>query len=144
MSDLPIGQAPIVMPSYPHMMPLDAAIWTVYLKNPLAKMQRVWYDLHVGQMVSPVVSGDDLGQRISAGVTRKRIDVVARVGGGFWVIEVKPFAGYVALGQVVTYLGLFIKEFRPLGQVIPIVVCDQVDPDLVDDFEVSGVGVIVI
>ncbi len=144
MASLGLGQAPIVMPSYPHMMSQDAVIWTEYLKNPIRPIARVWYDLHVGQMVNPVASGDDLVQRISAGVTRKRIDVVARVGGGFWVIEVKPLAGYVALGQVVVYQGLFIREFRPQGEVIPIVICDEVDPDLVGDFEASGVGVIVI
>lgn len=131
------------MPSYPHMMMEDIAVWTKYLKAWLVPIREVWYDVHVGKAIEPVVAGDELGARIAAGISRKRIDVVAAVGGGYWVIEVKPFANMVALGQVLTYTRLFVAEYRVEGEVWPVIVCDSVDEDLVDEFEAAGVAVIV-
>ncbi len=134
---------PIVMPTYPHFLAADIGVWTRYLRDPLAPITEVWYDVHVGQAVLLPVGADDLDRRISAGVTRKRIDVVARVRGGYWVIEVKPFANMVALGQIITYTRLFIEEYEIDGQVIPVIIADQVDPDIEPQLDGLGVTVIV-
>lgn len=143
MPALGVSQKPIVMPAYPHMLAEDTAVWTKYLQSPLVLIKEVWYDVHVGKQVEGLDPSDILGQRIAAGITRKRIDVVARVGGGFWVIEVKPRANMVALGQVLTYSRLFIAEYRPEGEVWPVIVCDSADEDLVDEFDELDVAVIV-
>ncbi|MBA7710129.1 hypothetical protein ES703_119061 [subsurface metagenome] len=82
-------------------------------------------------------------QQVAMGVSRKRIDVVAGVGGGFWVVEVKPLASMLALGQVLSYTRLFKQEFAPVGEVWPVIVCDAVDEDLLDEFDAAGVAVIV-
>ncbi len=144
MVDLGPGQKPIVMPSYPHMLMEDTDIWSAYLANPLAPIKKVWYDVHVGlPMLLPVGAGD-IDRRVAAGVSRKRIDAVCHVGGGYWVVEVKPFGGMLALGQVVSYARLFTRDYGPDGEVVGVVVCSEVDRDLVDDFEAQGVGVIVV
>ncbi|MBA7714212.1 hypothetical protein ES703_123229 [subsurface metagenome] len=49
----------------------------------------------------------------------------------------------VALGQVVTYAGLFLLEYRPQGELWPVIVCDSADDDLLDEFDELGVAVIV-
>ena len=85
---------------------------------------------------------DELGMRIASGITRKRIDVVARVGSGLWVVEIKPFASMLALGQVLGYTRLFVEEYRPEEEVRSVVVCDRIDEDLIDEFEADGVIVI--
>ncbi len=144
MAQLGKGQLPIVMPSYPHMLSEDTDIWSEYLKAPVAPIKEVWYDVHVGKPVAGMAEGDELGRRIAAGVTRKRIDVVCRVGGGFWVVEIKPLGSMLALGQALSYTRLFIVEYRPPGEVWPVVVCNSVDEDLVDDFEDAGVAVITV
>lgn len=126
------------------MLSEDTEVWSEYLKAPIAPIKEVWYDVHVGKAVLPVSVGDTLGSRIAAGVTRKRIDVVCRVGGGFWVVEIKPLGSMLALGQALSYTRLFIVEYRPAGEVWPIVVCNSVDEDLVDDFEDAGVAVITV
>lgn len=142
MADLGIGQKPIVMPTYPHMLAEDTGVWTEYLKAPIVPIKRVWYDVHVGKAVVPVAADDLLGARIAAGISRKRIDVVCKVGGGYWVVEIKPFGSMLALGQALSYTRLFIAEYAPPGEVWPVVVCSEVDADLIDEFEAAGVAVI--
>lgn len=143
MPALGVSQKPVVMPAYPHMLAEDTAVWSKYLASPLVLIKELWYDVHVGKAIEPVVAGDELGARIAAGISRKRIDVVAAVGGGYWVVEVKPFANMVALGQVLTYTRLFIAEYRPPSEVWPVIVCDDADEDLLDEFDELGVAVIV-
>lgn len=143
MANLPTSQKPIVMPHYPHMLAEDREVWSKYLADPVDTITEVWYDVHVGQGMLLPVGADDLDKRIARGVSRKRIDVVAAVKGVYWVIEVKPVASMVALGQVLSYMRLFINEYRPTRAVLGVVVCDSVDPDLFDEFEADGVMVIV-
>lgn len=142
MVDLGKGMKPIVMPHYPHMLAEDVEVWSEYLKSPVIPVKEVWYDVRVGGAVDVGADGGELLRRISRGLTRKRIDVVARVGGGFWIIEVKPFGSMLALGQVLSYLRLFVREYRTDGEVWPVVVCRQADRDLLDEFEAAGVAVI--
>lgn len=142
MPALGVSQKPVVMPSYPHMMAEDVAVWTRYLKSPLVRIQEVWYDVHVGKAVEPILGGDTLSARISAGISRKRIDVVARVGDAFWVIEVKPIANMTAVGQAVSYSRLFIQEFELRREVWGVIICDQADEDIVGICEDLGVVVI--
>ncbi|GAI84953.1 unnamed protein product [marine sediment metagenome] len=143
MAELGPSMKPIVMPHYPHMMAEDIVVWSKYLQDPLVPIREVWYDVHVGGAV-PVAGGPEtMESRIAAGITRKRIDVVCAVGGGFWVVEIKPFASMLALGQVLSYTRLFKQEFAPVGEVWPVIVCDRVDDDLLAEFDAAGVAVIV-
>ena len=130
------GQNVLVMPHYPHMLAEDTAVWTKFLESKFVEIKEVWYDVRVGQPVLLAVGADDRDKRIAAGLTRKRIDVVAAVGGGLWVIEVKPYANMYAVGQVITYVRLFRQE------VIAVIVCDEFDEDLVDEFDELGVLVL--
>jgi len=140
---LGVSQKPVVMPAYPHMLAEDTAVWTKYLQSPLVPIKELWYDVQVGKPMEVSKDAPEIEKRVAAGISRKRIDVVAHVGGGFWVIEVKPRANMVALGQVVTYARLFVQDYSPQGEVWPVIVCDSADEDLVDQFDELGVAVIV-
>ncbi len=144
MDDLGLGQQPIIMPHYPHLLAEDSAVWTKYLADPVGDIKKVWYDVHVGKPVHLGPGADEMDKRIAAGLTRKRIDVVAAVGGGYWVIELKPVANMMALGQVIAYSRLFEMEYAVYGEVWGVVICDEVDEDLVDDYEGAGIGLIVV
>ena len=144
MPGLGVSQKPIVMPSYPHMLAEDTEVWSKFLADPMDAISEVWYDVHVGQAVLLPVGASDLDKRIARGLTRKRIDVVCAVSGGLWVVEVKPVASMVALGQVLTYQRLFIEEYRPTREVLGVVVCDSIDRDLFREFEADGVMVITV
>lgn len=141
--DLGPGRKPIIRPHYPHMLAEDNAVWTKFLQTDAQRLKEVWYDVKVGQPVFLPVGATDLERRIAAGVTRKRIDVVCSVDGGFWVVEVKPFASMLAIGQAISYVRLFSLEYQPAEPTIPVIVCDEKDEDLVDAFDELGVLVLV-
>lgn len=130
------------MPHYPHLMAEDSAVWTTFLQSEFIKIKEVWYDVRVGKAVELPEFTSDMEKRISAGLTRKRIDVVAAVGGGLWVIELKPYADMYALGQVLTYVRLFRLEYVSPGDVIPVIICSDFDKDMVEEFDEFGVLVI--
>lgn len=117
----------------------DVEVWTRFLGGRHPVIYEVWYDLHVGKPVEPVAGSPAFLVAVAAGVSRKRIDVVCRVDGGFWVVEVKPFGNMVALGQALGYWGLVMEEFALSGRIWPVVVCDIVDPDLKMRFAELGV-----
>ncbi len=60
----------------------------------------------------------------------KRCDVVARFGDGWCVVEIKPSAGYVALGQVLTYGRLCRARYPVLRRCRLGIVTDREDPDV--------------
>jgi hypothetical protein len=80
-------------------------------------------------------------EAVALGVSRKRIDVVAKVEAAWWVIEVKPYASQTALGQAVSYVRLFAQEYGVAGPVVPVVVCCAADEDLREDFRRLGVRI---
>lgn len=135
---------PGVMTSYPHMLREDSIVWTRFLRQLAVPIEEVWYDVHVGEPVN-------LGERASAAmaadaaaVSRKRIDAVWRAGGSLWVTEVKPFGGYVALGQVLVYWRLFQQEFREGPKALPCVVCSEADGDCLADYKSRGIRLLVV
>lgn len=137
------SQKPMVMPSYPHMLAEDTEVWTKFLQSAFRGVKEVWYDVHVGKSVPLPIGTSDLEQRIARGLTRKRIDVVAAVGDVLWVVEVKPYANMTALGQILTYTRLFIQDYAFSGEAKPVIVCDEIDEDLTEEFADLGVMVIV-
>lgn len=143
MALLGFGQKPMIMSHYPHMLHEDVAVWTRFLEKMARVINRLWYDVHVGQPVIPDDRESTIQEKVAAGVTRKRIDVVASIGGEFWVIEVKPVAGMAALGQVYAYNRLFTIEYDTFRPTKPVVVCDVLDADVGISFEELGVMVFV-
>lgn len=137
-----IIQQPNVRRKYPHMMPEDTVVWTKFLQTQNFGIEGVWYDVHVGTPATATIGEDEVTRKIREGLTRKRIDVVAQVGGGYWVVEVKPRADSFAIGQVIMYARMFVRQFRPDGAVVPIIICDEVDKDILPDLDSLGVGVI--
>lgn len=136
------GRQPIVRTHYPHMMAEDTGVWTKFLKSKVIEITEVWYDVRVGSGVFLPAGASDMEQKVSLGLTRKRIDVIAAVAGGLWVVEVKPYANMYAVGQVITYVRLFRQEYFSPGEVIPVILCDDYDMDLPEEFDELGILVI--
>ena len=128
--------------TYPHMMSADTEVWTRFLESEDIPVDLVWYDVHVGRPVQGQWPAASMQDRIAAGLTRKRIDVVALVEKRYWVIEVKPIAQHFAIGQVVVYEGLFVTEYEPELETWPVIVCDTVDEDVITACQRLGVVVV--
>ncbi|MBA7682848.1 hypothetical protein ES703_91203 [subsurface metagenome] len=131
MLDLGLAQKPKPAARYPHLLQEDIIIWQRFIKNGLYLPDVVWYDVRCGNSVILDMDLPDWMTKMSLRLTRKRIDVVGRVGRDYWVIEIKPRASYDAFGQVVFYADQFQKDYSPPGEVFPIIITDLVDMDIV-------------
>ena len=139
------GQKPYIQNHYPHMLAEDVRVWTKFLRTDAQRIKEVWYDIRVGQSVLLAEGASDMERKIALGLTRKRIDAVCSVEGGYWVVEVKPYANMYAMGQVMTYVRLFAQEYATPGELTPVLVCDSYDDDLVDEFdEFDEFGILVV
>lgn len=125
------------------MLAEDNAVWTRFLKAEADRISELWYDIRVGQPVYITPESSEMERRIARGLTRKRIDVICRVGRDLWVVEIKPYASMLALGQVISYARLFALEYVVQGRILPVIVCDTVDGDLIDEFDELGILVMV-
>jgi len=127
---LPVGEPAIVRRAYPHMMKLDAFVWTQFLKDDRYDLDHVWYDVKVGSPIETPAGASHEIHAIAEGTGCKRIDAVAHVDAELWIIEIKPYANYVPLGQVLTYVELFREKYATSLTLRPVIVCAGQDPDL--------------
>lgn len=133
-----IGQA------FPHMGPHDAAVWRALLETGAFMFQSIRYDVAVGGKAARRAGAGDQLLPMWKSLLAKRIDVLAQHRGAFWVTEVKPTASMSALGQALTYAGLWKAEHADAGPARPVVVCSRVDDDVEEFFILYGVLVIVV
>ena len=133
------GQVPVVKIKYAHMLPRDYETWSMFLVRRILELDEVWYDVHVGRpMLAPEGSPEYI-LKVIAGVSRKRIDVVARLQDIHYLIEVKPHANMEAVGQVLVYRQLFNAEFDEPKVIFPMVVSKTADADVLKEADRQGV-----
>lgn len=142
MRRLPAGEKPGVKLKYVHMWQKDYATWTAFLQSEWCEFEEVWYDVHVGRAMAVPVGAAWYMNQVAEGVSRKRIDVVGRMGKALYIIEVKPEANIKGVGQVVTYRDLFNKEFFWPGPVLGMMVATRCDCDILDTANKEGIEII--
>ena len=127
---------------YPHMFPEDIAIWERFLSVYKSEYLGFDYDIKVGSVPD---FPDNLDTSIyKAGVLlwKKRIDAVGYKKDRIEIIEVKPRAGMGAVGQVLTYVALYKKEFAPSLPVFGKIVTDYPQLDIADISSSYGIDVV--
>lgn len=129
MTVIPITVPPNVQAKYPHMMPADIRIWSRYLKTNPFPRARIAYDLHVGTPAEPLLGMTEEYERMTEALSRKRIDAVVYEERWTRIVEVKPYAGAGAIGQVLTYRLLYRREFPGSPMPLPVIVTDQPQVD---------------
>jgi hypothetical protein len=139
--DLP-WMKPLPQIRYPHMLSLDADVWTRFLELALVPIELVAYDVHVGTPMPVPAELGPMGQRIADGVSRKRIDAVYLVTGTLHVVEIKPYGNHAALGQIEIYLPLFRESYPYAGPTVGEILCVEADPDIIRIAAGKGVRVI--
>src|SRR3990172_4555096 len=114
---------------YPHMFPRDIEIWVRFLDKYAELYTGFDYDIKVGTG-APVKPGTPANYARMQGILSKyRIDAVGYSNSQIYIIEVKPEASTVALGQVVTYIELYKRDFNPSLPVKGMIVTDRELPD---------------
>ncbi len=129
---------------YPHMKPNDVAIWERFIFNYPDDYDFCQYDVLVGSdpefdtEVTPDTKGD------AWKLYQKKIDVVGLKGERIDLIELKPKAGASAVGQVLMYKKLYIKDYTPPVAPRCIIITDEVKPDVLEFAKEQGVEIIAV
>lgn len=133
-------------PFFPGLIPIEAFLWRLWLREHEQEFGAFAYNVHVGQGVDPGVrplTGDPaLDARLRQQwieATQKRIDVVGYALAETWVFEVEERPGTRALGQLLSYEVLLPASRPTTGQVVLAVVCRSLGRDMADIFEAQGI-----
>ena len=129
---------------YPHMKQEEAEVWTAFLKQTELEFVDLRYDLRLGEGIPPQPHDPEWMVRLKLAVTRKRVDVLARTEDDIWIFEVKPRIGLSALGQLLTYFDLFIKEYRVDLPVMLGAVGWRIAPDVRETYELHAVNIFLV
>lgn len=116
---------------YPHMGKLDAAVWTRFIKEHPDFFVNVTYDLHVGEGAPEIPDLPDYLKPMSKHLSQKRIDAVGFKKSSIYIIEVKPVMDITAPGQAIAYARLFAKKFATSLPIIPTLVFERAQHDMI-------------
>lgn len=130
---------PTKLTKYPHMFPLDIAIWERFLDSHGADFLGFAYDVKVGSGTEPAEGVGDNYRRMQYVLSTYRIDVVGYKSNAIYIIEVKPEAGTVAIGQIDAYTKLYTRDYSPSLPVVGAIITDRALPDM--DFLTKEKGI---
>jgi hypothetical protein len=100
----------------------------------LVPIEKATYDLHLGTPKGTVGHVNQKEIAMWHHLTTRRVDVIIRVNGVNWLVEVKPVASMSAVGQLLTYLYLLRRDRDDLLPVIPVCIAAKADDDLREVF----------
>lgn len=114
---------------YPHLMPIDRAIWERFLERNGSEFLGFQYDIMLGEGADPVEGMSERDKRLLYSLTVKRVDCLGVREDGLVLFEVKPRLGMAAMGQLVVY-NLLWKRRYGIGRPITMAwVGEQSEPD---------------
>lgn len=90
----------------------------------------VQYDVKVGSPppFDPTVS-EEINSDMAA-LYKRKIDVIGLKNEQIDIIELKPNADAAAVGQILLYKKLYVEDFAPSVEPKPIIITDNVRPDV--------------
>ncbi|MBA7635001.1 hypothetical protein ES703_42601 [subsurface metagenome] len=129
---------------FTHLLPLERPIWARYLASTTEEFLSLVYDLHLGEGAPVDPAWSEGTAAIVAAVSRKRVDVVGETADSIIIFEVKPRAGMGAMGQLLTYRELYLREARPTKPIRMMVVCERVEPDVPRVYGQYGIEIAIV
>ena len=126
------------------MGPEDTKVWKRFIQMYPEAYDTVDYDVKVGTVPAFVTRDEQaIGGNIKDLYLRK-IDVVAFAGDRIDVIEVKPIAGFSAIGQILGYMMHWSEEHGNVAQARAVIVCASAPLDVHLLAEQNGVEIITV
>lgn len=115
---------------FPHLLPVDAAVWLDHLKAHAHDYTQIIYDVRVGEGRDPGPEFDQGMRSMALALSCRRIDVVAHRPGGLDIIEVTHSAGFTAIGQLISYPILYAQTFTNAPSLRPVLVAGALQTDI--------------
>ena len=129
---------------YPNMREGETLIWNRFLEKFPDAYDEVIYNLKLGEGADiPPETKENLAKDFKE-LTQHKIDVVGFKGAKIDIIEVKPYAGLTAVGQVLGYKELYLKHIDPGSSPNLVIVTDVLRPDTKTVIEKQGILVVVV
>ena len=126
---------------YPHMKPADIEIWERFVETNWGFFDRVDYDFCVGEGTDFLPTDEDTPDGRQNRLYKRKIDVVGYKGNAVWLIEVKPLADTEALGQIITYGDLYVKEKDVPKAMTLMVLAEKIMTEMKDVYKKKGIEV---
>ena len=115
---------------YTHMRPREIQIWDAFIEQYGLPAGTVDYDVHLGEG-APVDPGWPVWMKAMVhSLSTHRCDVVVERADEVVIIETKSVAGMAAVGQLVGYEALWLRQFGTDRPVRLVCVCEQVEADM--------------
>jgi len=131
------------MSYYPHMSSEDTDLWTRFIRDAPDWGSLVWYDFPVGSIPNGIAAeAAHIGDNYGVKTYSKRVDVVAPIGNVVYVIELKPHASAIALGQALLYSHCIRTVIGPGVRAAGMIITDHADPDLLVLAPTLGIKII--
>lgn len=129
---------------YRHMLPNEELIWDVYIEKFGLPEGRVEYDVHLGEGAAIDEGWPEWHRRMVKSLSTHRADVVVERVGEVVIVEIKRVAGMGALGQLVGYEALWVREHGVDRPVRLVCVCEVAEADIEAAFGFYEIELIVL
>ncbi len=116
--------------NYPHMKPRDAVIWDKFILTHPDFYDSVDYDVPCGTTAPIDEEAPDWFKADNNWLTSRHLDVVGYKGDIIDLIEIKPSAGFTALGQIISYDFLYGKKYNPQTKTRSVIITDDAERDI--------------
>ena len=130
--------------NYPHMFPNDKEVWERFLNKYGNNYKGFYYDVICGEESERFPHWKENYQKMARILSKLRIDAVGVKENGVDIIEVKPRGNMAAVGQLLTYRKCYMEEYKPTGNVEAIIVCKDIDPNIIPVADANGIKYITV
>lgn len=120
------------MARFTHLLAPDRALWQRFLDTYPGRYISLDYDVRVGSGRDPGPAFSDPMRSMALSLSQRRIDAIGLCSDRLEIVEITMNAGLTALGQLIAYPLLYAADFNPTLPVIPILVCQAMQPDMAD------------
>jgi len=118
-----------ILSKYPHMQPADVLLWERFIRFNDPQPWTVAYDVHVGSLPELPPDLPAYLRRDAEALYPAKIDVVIYEPTQTRIAEIKPRASFNAIGQVLSYVELYHRDF-PHGKLLrPCIITDTAHLD---------------
>lgn len=124
---------------YPHLLDQDAPVLTAFLLQHGHDYRQVDFDVRIGTGRDPGPDYDEYIRKMALDLSRRRIDALGTGPRGTDIIEVTSDAGMTALGQLIAYRTLWIREHPDLDRPRIVLAARSLQTDVLQAYKEMGV-----
>lgn len=124
------------------MLPQEAERWDQFISRYGLPEGRVEYDVHLGEGAPVDPAWPAWMVRMVKVLSTHRVDVIVERPDEVLIIEVKYVAGMGALGQLLGYEALWLKERGTDKAVRLVLVCERLESDMMAAFNFYEIEVV--